>query len=184
MIETGSQFFFAPQDDIQDQVLTMAKTETLELCMGMYGFHLPPLRDQFITNHESGLAQFLLLDLSQEAGKAEHPDIVEIINAGIDVVIGTSPLHQILHSKYLLAKSLQEVGTGSFNFSLTAPKQDNTFQIFTGLEIWQEFRTHFDNARSWCITNEPQDQIKAAILAGESLEKLGLLPPARFLGEN
>lgn len=180
MIETGSKFFFAPQDDIESQILNIAKTETKELCMGMYGFHLPPLRDQFLANHKSGLPQLILLDLSQERGTAEHPDVVELITAGLDVTIGTSPLHQILHSKYLLAQSEQVVGTGSYNFSVSAAKQDNTFQIFTGLDVWQHFRAHFENARQWCISNEPQDQIKNAIVKGLSLESLGIKMPERF----
>lgn len=167
MIETGSTFWFAPQDDIQSEILKFAAAETSELCMGMYGFHLPPLRDQFLANHAKGLTQFLLLDLSQEGGRAEHPDVVTLINAGIDVVIGTSPAHNILHSKYLLAKAWQQVLTGSYNFSLSAASQDNTLQLFTGLDVWTSFRTHFDAARSWCLANEPQDQIKKALSLGK-----------------
>lgn len=180
MIETGSTFYFAPQDDIQSVILGAATAETAELCMGMYGFHLPALRDIFLANHQKGLAQLLLLDASQAAGKYEHADVVMLINAGIDIVIGTSPLHQILHSKYLLCKSQATVLTGSYNFSLTAAKQDNTLQVFQGQEVWQEFRNHFENARQWVIDNEPQKQIQKALKAGASLKALGVTPPPRF----
>jgi len=179
MIQTNTaDFYFAPQDQIQAAILNAADIEVLELCMGMYGFHLPPLRDQFIKNHENGLAQFLLLDLSQEAGKVEHPDVVAIINAGIDVVIGTSPYHNILHSKYLLAKKQCLVLSGSYNFSLSAAEQDNTLQAFYNSQVWDAYRTHFTNARQWCLDNEPQDQIKAALTAGRSIEQMSMVERA------
>ena len=180
MIETGSTFYFAPQDPVQEAIVQFAANEKTELCIGAYALTLKPLLAQVKANHAAGITQYVLCDLSQEQGHYEHPEIVDLIDSGIDVVIGTAPSGNILHSKYLLGKSQQAVFTGSYNFSASAAVQNNCSQTFTGLDVWTQFRSHFDEARSWCAAHEPQDQIKKTLVAKESLRLLSVYFPARF----
>jgi phosphatidylserine/phosphatidylglycerophosphate/cardiolipin synthase-like enzyme len=159
-------FLFAPEDDVQAAFLAVASAEQDELCCSAYAYTLQPLVDAMIANHKRGLSQFVLADLSQSRGPADHRALVEVIDAGIDVVIGTAPSGNILHSKYLLGKSQSAVFTGSYNFSASAAVQDNCSQVFTSAPVWTAFRAHFDTARSWVAANEPQDQIRAAVANG------------------
>ena len=184
MIISGSTtFYFAPADPVQAEIVSFAAAEQTELCVGAYAFTLGPLVDAMIANHQRGLAQLVLADLSQSRGAPDHAALVQIINAGIDTVIGTAPSGNILHSKYLLGKSQQSVFSGSYNFSASAAVQDNCSQVFTDQLVWQGFRAHFDAARTWVVANEPQDQIKAAIVAGIDVATLKLSVPVRFEAE-
>ena len=181
MIVVGSTtFYFAPADPVQAEILAFAAAEQTELCVGAYALTLAPLVADLLANHARGLTQQVLCDLSQEQGHYEHPAVVQLINAGVDVVIGTAPSGNILHSKYLLGKSQQAVFSGSYNFSASAAIQDNCSQLFADQLVWQAYRSHFDVARAWVVANEPQDQIKGAIAAGVRLETLRFSVPVRF----
>lgn len=158
--ELGFAAYFSPDDDVQVTILTHARTASKSLDMSMYGFHLPPLRDLFIEKHGQGVAVRLLLDHSQEAGRAEKPDVDALVAAGIDVAIGTSPKHAILHSKYLVVDGLV-VLTGSYNFSLSAAKQDNTLHVLRWPDLAAKYTAHFERARAWVRANEPTMQPKA-----------------------
>ena len=184
MIISGSTtFLFAPADDVQGEILAFASGEQTELCVGAYAFTLAPLVAAMLANHQRGLSQLVLADLSQSRGAPDHAALVEVINAGIDTVIGTAPSGNILHSKYLLGKSQQSVFSGSYNFSASAAVQDNCSQVFTDQLVWQAFRAHFDAARTWVVAHEPQDQIKAAVVAGVDVATLKLAVPVRFDAE-
>lgn len=176
------EFLFAPEDDVIGAALGVVTGDQEEVCVGAYAYTLAALVDAMIANHQRGLAQFVLADLSQSRGPAGHAALVRIINAGIDTAIGTAPSGNILHSKYVLGKSQRKVFSGSYNFSQSAAVQDNASQVFTSQQVWAAFRAHFDTARSWVLANEPQDQIKAAVAAG-TVDSLKLSVPLRFDAE-
>ena len=62
---------------------------------------------------------------SRSRGPAGKAALTTLIDYGVDVVIGTAPSGNILHSKYLLGKSSSSVFSGSYNFSASAAVQDN-----------------------------------------------------------
>ena len=170
------EFLFAPADDVAAAFLALATAEQEELCVGAYAFTLPALVDAMKANHDRGLSQFVLADLSQSRGPAGKAALTTLIDYDVDVVIGTAPSGNILHSKYLLGKSSSSVFSGSYNFSASAAVQDNASQVFTSETVWTAFRTHFETARAWVVANEPQDQIKASVAAG-TVETLKLAVP-------
>lgn len=174
------EFLFAPQDDVIGGALGVVQAEQTEVCVGAYALTLAALVTDLVANHQRGVAQFVLADLSQSRGPSGHAALVQIINAGIDTVIGTAPSGNILHSKYVLGQSQSKVFSGSYNFSQSAAVQDNCSQVFTSAQVWTEFRAHFTAARAWVIANEPQDQIKAAIVAGVDVSTLKYSVPVRF----
>lgn len=182
-VDPGSvEFYFAPEDDHAAAFLALAEAEQDELCCGAYAFTLPALVAAMKANHDRGLAQQVLADLSQSRGAAGHLALTALIDYGVDVVIGTAPSGNILHSKYLLGKSQTKVYSGSYNFSASAAIQDNASQIFTNAVVWSTFRAHFQTARDWVVANEPQDQIKAAVAAG-TVDQLKLAVPVQMDAE-
>lgn len=176
------EFYFAPEDDHAAAFLALAEAEQDELCCGAYAFTLPALVAAMKANHDRGLAQQVLADLSQSRGAAGHLALTALIDYGVDVVIGTAPSGNILHSKYLLGKSQGKVYSGSYNFSASAAVQDNCSQVFTSETVWAAFRAHFETARAWVVANEPQDQIKAAVAAG-TVDSLQLAVPVKLEAE-
>lgn len=176
------ELLFAPEDDVASAFVGVVSGDQAEVCVSAYAFTLPALVNAIIANHQRGLLQYVLADLSQSRGAANHLALTQIINAGVDTVIGTAPSGNILHSKYVLGKSQAKVFSGSYNFSVSAAVQDNCSQVFTSEDVWAAFRAHFDTARSWVVANEPQDQIKAAVAAG-TVDSLALSVPLRLDAE-
>src|SRR5260221_10723699 len=65
----------------------------------------------------------LILDHSQEAGRAEGAEVAKLVAAGVPLLVGTSPVHrQILHAKFTVVDSTA-VEYGSWKHSLSAGPQ-------------------------------------------------------------
>jgi phosphatidylserine/phosphatidylglycerophosphate/cardiolipin synthase-like enzyme len=143
---------FAPYDDPDPatRLLDMANGAQTEIKIDIYGLTYAPLMDALIAAHERGVSVRIVADHTQSAGTAEHPQLQRLVNAGLDVLIGTSSRGAIDHSKYLIVDGAQ-VAFGSFNFSQSALAQDNTLtetndgaMVATFLANWQ--RVHDDAA--------------------------------------
>ncbi len=92
--------------------------------------------DALIAKHGAGVTVRCVCDHTQAEGPAEKVQLQRLVDAGVEVLIGTSSHGAIDHSKYILidaelgaADPASCVGYGSFNFSASAESQDNTFTI-------------------------------------------------------
>ena len=62
-----------------------------------YGFTMSDLVGEIIAAYQSGIPIHLYLDHSQSAGRMEKPLVQKLVDAGVDVTIGTSTMG----SKYI-----------------------------------------------------------------------------------
>lgn len=62
-----------------------------EMYITAYAFTLVPMIDQLLANFKRGDPLHLYLDYSQESGVAEKPQVQRLVDAGMEVTIGTSP---------------------------------------------------------------------------------------------
>ena len=98
---------FAPFDDTTAAFLKFVKRAKKSVCISIYGFHLPPLTDALIAKHQAGVKVTIILDHTQAEGKAESGEVQKLVDAGVPLLIGTSPIHrQILHSKFTIRFSI------------------------------------------------------------------------------
>ena len=125
----------SPRDDIQSKFLELIGSAQESIYIMIYGFHLPALTDLLIAKHQAGLDVRLILDLSQSKGKAESEEVQKLKDAGLNLIIGTSPVaHQIMHEKETIIDG-KRVLSGSWNYSLSAQKQVNHMDFFYSKEM-------------------------------------------------
>ncbi|MDE1868213.1 MAG: hypothetical protein KGI08_10960 [Thaumarchaeota archaeon] len=150
----GFRRLWSPFHDIQSEVLKELNQAQKKIRVSMYGFTLAPLVDILIAKHQAGLDIKVLLDLSQSKGTAEAPQVKRLQDAGVDVVIGKSPVSgQILHEKCFSIDDKRTI-SGSWNSSLSAQKQFNHCDFIWSKDLVDVFNQVFDYLRELVIEEE------------------------------
>jgi phosphatidylserine/phosphatidylglycerophosphate/cardiolipin synthase-like enzyme len=157
--------FLLPKDgELAQAEFLKALLSPFETYIIAYGFTLDAMIGEILAAHEAGILIHLYLDHTQSAGTAEKPQVQRLVNAGVDVTIGTSPAGRgfICHSKALVVLDDTQnpyCWSGSVNFSPTGFKQVNTVEVRRSL-IWAtNFIEQFDNLKKWAWENEPDYQL-------------------------
>jgi hypothetical protein len=113
--------------------------------------------DEILKNNSSGAPYHIYLDLSQSTGSAEKPQIARLVEAGIEVTVGTSPAgtSYITHTKGVTCADLPVpwCWEGSVNFSASGWLQVNTAMFFHSQEWHAAFVAQFDSLRDYAWTN-------------------------------
>lgn len=156
---------FAPFDNTTQAFLDFVSGAQKSLDINIYGFHLPALTDMLIAKHKAGARVSLILDHSQEAGRAEQSEVQKLLDAGVPLLIGTSPVHgQILHSKFTVVDG-RAVEHGSWNYSLSASLQSNDMHFVEHVEYAAAYLAHHNAIRSFILLHEMAYQPKGEVEA-------------------
>jgi hypothetical protein len=134
-----------------------------------YAFTLPGMIQDLLQAHKQHIPLHLYLDYSQSVGKVEHPLVQQLVTAGLEVTIGTSPAGSrfICHTKGIVSDPGTKSGSvwcweGSTNFSVDAWQQVNTALVFAS-EPWRnEFVAQFEALRDFAWANERNLQLMKA----------------------
>lgn len=157
--------YLLPQDgEIAKQDFLKHISDPGETYIIAYAFTLVPMIDDLITAHQNEVPLHIFLDHSQTEGALQKPDVQRLVNAGIEVTIGTSPAGQqyICHTKGLVSNdSPVYCWEGSTNFSETAWDQVNTVMVFSSQEWYDNFVAQFNQIRQYAWTNEKEFQLMA-----------------------
>lgn len=157
--------YFAPFDDTTSLFLKFVASAQKSIDTVIYGMHLPAFEDLLIEKHRQGVRISLVLDHSQSAGKAEAQEVRRLVDAGVPLIIGTSPMHgQILHSKFTVVDG-HAVEHGSWNYSLSAAAQSNTMCFVDDAAYAAEFLKHHDRLIAFIKLHEHITQPTGATLA-------------------
>ena len=158
--------YFAPYDDVALALVNLAASATKSIHIDIYGLTLAQLIDVLIARHRAGINVRVVGDHTQAMGTAEKPQLQRLVDAGIDLIITTSSHGAIDHSKYLIVDgdlgALNEascVGFGSFNFSLSASLQDNTFTIRNDAGLVAQFMANWQVVRDFGAAHHPEWQL-------------------------
>lgn len=145
---------FAPFDDTTAAFLVFVQGARKSLDINIYGFHLPALTETLIAKHRAGVRVSIILDHSQERGRAEQAEVQKLIDAGVPLLVGTSPVHgQILHSKFTVVDGVA-VEHGSWNYSLSASQQSNDMHFVEDADYAAEYQRHHDRIRSFIVMHQ------------------------------
>jgi phosphatidylserine/phosphatidylglycerophosphate/cardiolipin synthase-like enzyme len=167
---------FAPFDDTTGEFLRFVQSATRSIDILIFGFHLPKLTDILIAKHQARVRVSLLLDHSQEAGKAERGEVEKLLAAGVPLLIGTSPVHgQILHSKFTVVDG-KAVEHGSWNYSLSASQQSNDMHFVEHEGYAQAYLQHHNAIRSFILLHEMAYQPKGEVAPRAAKAKKGPAP--------
>src|SRR5215469_3497648 len=170
---------FAPFDDTTAAFLAFVASAKKSLCINIYGFHLPALTATLIAKHQAGVRVSLILDHSQEQGKAEQTEVQKLVDAGVPLLVGTSPVHgQILHSKFTVVDGAS-VEHGSWNYSLSASMQSNDMHFVDDAPDYAaEYERHHDRIRTFILLHDmayqPHGEVEAqaALTADDDAPKV------------
>lgn len=136
--------------------------DSCEMYITAYGFTLPQMIDQLLANHEAGDPIHIYLDASQAAGATEKPEVQKLVDAGIEVTIGTSPEGSkfICHTKGITClDNTPWCWEGSVNFSKGGWHQVNTAMVFHSAAWSKNFVDQFVNLRKFAWAKERKLQL-------------------------
>jgi phosphatidylserine/phosphatidylglycerophosphate/cardiolipin synthase-like enzyme len=122
------KFYFCPYqaDQAESDILTMLASAHDSVIGNAYGFTDSAICDALVKDKATGVNVQLTMDATEAAGKAQKPLVKRLKDAGIEVLIGKSPVHnQLLHSKFFVVDGHQ-VEWGSLNYSPSGLQQFNT----------------------------------------------------------
>ena len=149
--------YFSPDDDTQRVFLDFVRQARSHLRIAIYGLHLPPLIDELVNLHRSGVDVALVIDHTQARGKYERPEVEQLRAAGIPLVEGTSEKHHIMHHKFAVRDGVS-VLSGSWNFSESASLESNYFDVVDSDVRAQLFLSKWQEIWDWVSTHEQQYQ--------------------------
>jgi hypothetical protein len=127
-----------------------------------YAFTLVPMIDELLSAKAKGVALHLYLDHSQAVGHYEAGQIQRLVDAGVEVTVGTSPVgsQYICHTKGVAVDvDPPWCWEGSVNFSKQAWDQVNTAMVFESQEWRDQFVQQFMALRNFAWTNERSIQV-------------------------
>lgn len=153
----GRQFYCCPDLDTPQETLDafLAFTQTAQktLLIADYSFNLPQFETVLPALTAKGVDVRLVLDKSQSSGSTEKPIIASLKASGIDMVIGTSSDHKIMHNKFCIIDS--EVSQyGSWNYTVAASDEDNFYFIDKTPEVAAALTSAWDRMYNCIITEE------------------------------
>ena len=158
-IQTSLTRMWCPQhgDLVKQRILDDVNGAKVSIDMGIYGFAWKPLVEALIAAHKRGVKVRIVFDRTQSAGVGERDYVAEIAAEGIEHYIGTSPRHQIRHTKdYVVDGACGEMG--SLNYSETGFGQNNTVEFFEDAGLASYIIQDLEENIEWLKTNEPQYQ--------------------------
>lgn len=150
----GRVFYFSPGDTTIQPILDLVTEAEKSIYIWDYSFNLVSLADTLVAKHKAGVEVYLTLDKSQSAGSTEAPEVTQLREAGIPLVIGTSDLHQIIHDKVVIVDGAK-VLYGSFNLTGIAAKEVNNYCIDPEIGVVNAYWQANCLVTNWCIENEP-----------------------------
>jgi len=162
-ITTTVQCFLLPDDgqEAQDAILAHMDDPS-EIYITAYSFTFAPIVDKILQHFEKGDPVHLYLDFSQSQGAAEKTEVQKLVDAGVEVTIGTSPKGSkyICHTKgFTCLDKSPACWEGSVNFSNTGFLQVNTAMLFQSKEWSDQFVSQFKELRKFAWTSERNKQL-------------------------
>ena len=139
-----------------------------------YGFTLTPMINDIIAAHSKGVPIHIYLDHSQAIGQMEQPQVQRLVDAGVEVTIGTSPegSQYICHTKGMASNDNPVwCWEGSVNFSEEGWHQVNTAMVFSSQDWYDNFVAQFFAIRQFAWNNERALQVMKSPPAGVTVSQ-------------
>ncbi len=162
-IETDITCYLLPEDGkiAKKEFLQHLKNQG-ETWITAYSFTLEPMIEELIAAYEAGISLHLYLDYRSEQNIHEKPKVQSLVDAGIEVTIGTSPegSRYICHTKGVVVDEEHPwCWEGSVNFSEGGWHQVNTAMVFYSKEWSDQFVNQFKELRRFAWEKERKIQL-------------------------
>jgi phosphatidylserine/phosphatidylglycerophosphate/cardiolipin synthase-like enzyme len=131
-----------PYDPVESLVVDFLDEAKKECLVASYTINNPAVIDKLIELHQNGVDVEVITDTTQAAGKHEVEAINRLRHYSIPVFIGRSAQDQLMHAKFIVIDN-EASETGSYNFTVSANKQDNVVHINHDLYEAQKLREYW-----------------------------------------
>lgn len=155
-----------PDDQDRGQGMLIGRLRSPAETYGIsYGFTFQPMVDAILQAQADGAPQHFYLDRSQSRGAAEAPQVQRMVDAGVEVTIGTSTAGSrfICHTKGFVVLDYEPDGPwcweGSINFSQGGWRQVNTAMVFRSQPFADHFLAQFRALRAYAWRSHPEWQV-------------------------
>jgi phosphatidylserine/phosphatidylglycerophosphate/cardiolipin synthase-like enzyme len=145
------QTHFAPSDHVPPVLVGLINSATSQVRVAIYSLDHTDVIDALLAAVVRGVQVSILADHSQSLGTYERPQLQRLVDGGCTLLIGESSDGQILHSKYVVIDA-SLVGFGSFNFTFSAQKEDNTFSVRSDAALVAAFTANWQGMESYLST--------------------------------
>lgn len=117
-----------PYDPVETMVLAFLSEAKKECLVAGYTINNPLIINRLIELHDDGVDVEVITDTTQASGKNEVIAIDKLRRHSIPVFIGRSRDDQLMHAKFIVIDG-EASEDGSYNFTVSANKQDNIIHI-------------------------------------------------------
>ncbi len=157
ILPDGRELWHTPAPDTQEVALERLtafwQSAKTSLLIVDYSFNLVAFETILPELKNKGVVVTLVLDKSQSTGSSEKPVIASLKASGINMTIGESSMHHIVHDKFSVVDGIH-AEYGSFNFTKVAGLEDNFFFIENNSSVAQDLTTIANSIKSWIINSE------------------------------
>jgi len=136
-----------PYDDAQTALLQLLDSSQHQCLVAVYTINNPVLINELVTLHARGVDTEVITDSTQAAGKHEAEAINYLRSNQIPVFIGKSKYHQIMHLKVCIIDQ-EKIATGSYNWTESANRQDNTLTIEDNSALAQQMTIYWNQVKT------------------------------------
>lgn len=161
--------FFSPGEDVRDQAIVFIRSARSSVHLNVYGLADPLVVDALIERHGSGCVVAVVCDHTQAEGPADKVQLQRCVDAGIEVVITTSPTGAIDHEKVIIVDVVNGVlhdssaaWWGSYNLSQSAQKQRNYGERDNDPGMVAKFWADWQASHDYGVAHHPEWQLKAS----------------------
>ena len=162
------KILFSPGDDVRAELVAFLRMARRSAHLNAYGIADQEVVDALLERHRSGCLVAVVCDRTQAAGPADVKALQQLVDAGIEVVITTSPTGAIDHEKVAIIDVVDGVMSdtsvawwGSYNFSATAEKQRNYGEHDNDPAIVAQFWSDWQASHDWGTAHHPEWQMRA-----------------------
>lgn len=135
----GINLFTSPQDNTQAEFLSLLEGATKSIHIADYSFNIAAVAQILVDKAKAGLDVKVVLDYTQSRGKTEQASISLLKGCPqVKMRIVESSLGQIMHDKTTTIDG-HITETGSWNYTISASKENNNFLVFDDTLITNDF---------------------------------------------
>ena len=163
--------FFSPAEDVRDHAVAFIRTARASVHLNVYGLTDPEIVAALIDRHVSGCVVSVVCDHTQASGPADRVALQRIVDAGIELVITTSPTGAIDHEKVILIDVVNgamddssAAWWGSYNLSQSAQKQRNYGERDNDPGMVARFWADWQASHDYGAANHPEWQIQPTVI--------------------
>jgi phosphatidylserine/phosphatidylglycerophosphate/cardiolipin synthase-like enzyme len=159
---TGKTFFFTPYNDARTALINLINSAQSSILMAIFALTDPLV----IAAIQAKIGKVRVSIVADSSQCQSNPVMMRAMRAfkaaGATIWIGTSTNNTIMHCKWIIVDAGQ-IESGSYNYSLGAPTQDNTAVFESNPVLATQLISYWNEIATYMQT-QPQPKLKPGLI--------------------